>query len=462
MDLAHTYLGEKVLEQGLKFIAGQSMDNMDRIIEWAEKIPMAPHQRADLQNVKKFLQNRDSNWYRLADRLISQTDPHVKQKLMVNFFLNANFLGVPRQQEMAKKLGYSIPFAILIDPTERCNLSCIGCWAGDYQRQEELDFDTLDRILTEAEELGIYFIVVSGGEPLVRKNDIIRLANKHNSQVFHLFTNGTLVDDEFIEAIRRAGNVTLAFSIEGFEQTTDARRGKGVFNKVMEAMDRMRKAGLVYGVSTTYTRNNTEELASEKFVDMLVEKGVAFAWYFTYIPIGKDVDISMMATPEQRSYMYDRILEYRRTKPIFIMDFWNDGEASDGCIAGGRRYLHINARGEVEPCAFVHYATCNIKDVSLKDALGSPLMRAYQRRQPFNRNLRRPCPIIDNPEMLKEIVEESGAYPTQLHPDETAGEFAKKLEPYAKDWARIADRIWEEKYPEQKHAIAGYNKEGNF
>jgi MoaA/NifB/PqqE/SkfB family radical SAM enzyme len=453
MDLAHTYLGEKVIEQGLKFIVKRPMDNMDRILEWVEKLPMAPHQRADVQNVKKFLRNKDTNWYRLADRLFTEIDPHVREKFAVNFFLNANFLGVPKQQEMAQKLGYSVPFAILIDPTERCNLSCTGCWAGDYQRKEELDFDTLDRVLTEAEELGIYFIVVSGGEPLVRKNDIIKLAEKHNSQVFHLFTNGTLVDDEFIGEMKRVGNITMAFSIEGFEQTTDARRGRGVFKKVMDAMDRMRKAGLIYGVSTTYSRNNTEELASEEFVDMLVDKGVTFAWYFTYIPIGKDVDISMMATPEQRAYMYERILEYRRTKPVFIMDFWNDGEASNGCIAGGRRYLHINARGDVEPCAFVHYATCNIKNVSLQEALGSPLMRAYQKRQPFNQNLRRPCPIIDNPEMLKEMVEESGAYPTQLHADETAEEFAEKLTPYADSWADIADRIWEEKHSEQKQAL---------
>jgi len=453
MDLAHTYLGEKAIEQGLKFVVNNSMDNIGKLLDWAEKIPMAPHQRADLQNVGRFLKNRDTNWYKLAEKLLTETDPHVKETIARNFFLNANFLGVPKQQEMAQKLGYSVPWAILIDPTEKCNLSCTGCWAGDYQRKEELDFETLDRVLTEAEELGIYFIVVSGGEPLVRKNDIIRLAEKHNSQIFHLFTNGTLADDEFIEGMKRLGNITVAFSIEGFEQTTDDRRGGGVFKKVMDAMDRMKKAGLIYGVSTTYTANNTQELASEEFVDMLVEKGVAFAWYFTYIPIGKDIDLSMMAAPEQRAYMYEKILEYRRTKPLFIMDFWNDGEASNGCIAGGRRYLHINARGEVEPCAFVHYATCNIKDVSLKDALGSPLMKSYQKRQPFNHNLRRPCPIIDNPEMLREIVKESGAYPTQLHVDETADEFAKKLEPYADGWAQIADRIWEEKHPEQKHAV---------
>ena len=126
---------------------------------------------------------------------------------------------------------------------------------------------------------------MSGGEPTIRKKDIIKLAEKHSSQLILLFTNGTLVDDEFVAEMKRVGNITLAFSIEGFEESTDARRGKGVFNKVMAAMDRMRKAGLVFGVSVTYTKNNIEELASEEFVDMLVDKGAAYAWYLSLIHI---------------------------------------------------------------------------------------------------------------------------------------------------------------------------------
>jgi len=219
----------------------------------------------------------------------------------------------------------------------------------------------------------------------------------------------------------------------------------------MEAMDKMREAGLLFGVSTTYTRENTEELASEELLICLSKK--LYLWmYFTYIPVGRDVDVNLMATPEQRAYMYDKVLEYRQTKPIFLMDFWNDGESSNGCVAGGRRFIHINARGDVEPCAFVHYANCNIKDVSLKEALGSPLMRAYQKRQPFNVNMRRPCPLIDNPEKMVEILEESKAYPTQLNPDESAREFADKLADYAKKWGDISDKIWFEKHPEQKAA----------
>ena len=442
MDLARSQLGEKIVGQGLKYLLSKDIDDLDKLIYWAEKLPMPQNHRVYLESAKKFLKDKDSNWYQFAHRLLRETDPYVKEKIGMNFFLNANFLGVQRQNKMAKELGHSVPWAILIDPTERCNLNCTGCWAGDYQRSEELDFETLDRVMTEAEELGIFFTIMSGGEPTLRKRDIIKLAEKHPSQVIHLFTNGTLVDDEFVAEMMRVGNITLAFSIEGFEESTDSRRGKSVFKKVMEAMDRMRKAGLIFGVSVTYTRKNTEELASEEFVDMLVDKGATFAWYFTYVPVGKDVDVELMATPEQRAYMYEKVLEYRRTKPIFIMDFWNDGEISHGCIAGGKRYLHINAKGDVEPCAFVHYATCNIKDLSLKDALSSPLMLAYQKRQPFNMNHHRPCPLIDNPEMMVEIVRESGAYSTQVNADETPEEFAQKLKNYSDSWGRLADAKW--------------------
>lgn len=443
MNLAATYVGEKALEQGVKLILNNPEKNIPRLIGLAEKLARDDHHRRMVANVKKVLQDKKGNWYCFARDLLTRTHPNIRQRLAVDFFINSTFIGVPRQKEWAAKLGVSVPWAILIDPTEKCNLNCTGCWAGDYQRAHELDLATMDRVITEGEKLGINFIVLSGGEPLLRRDDIIRLAERHPDQVFHLFTNGTLIDQKFVDDMIRLGNITVALSLEGFEEKTDRRRGRGVFAKVMAAMDLMRAAGAVYGVSVTYSRNNTEELGSEAFVDMLVNKGVAFGWYFTYIPIGKDVDLEMMATPEQRAWMFDRIQHFRQTKPIFLVDFWNDGEASNGCIAGGRRYFHINAAGEVEPCAFVHYSTCNIKDVSLVEALQNPLFRAYQKRQPFHQNLRRPCPIIDNPEMLRDIVAESGARSTQLHNDETAAEFATKLAPYARSWGEVADRIWE-------------------
>lgn len=447
MNLAQTYLGEKFLQTTLNYILNNPERNLPALVSLAEKVARDPNHKRNIESIKRIMNDEDNVWRKYALRLLKQTHPNVKRRVLVNFFLNASLLGVPKQNEIAKRLGVAVPFTILVDPTERCNLNCTGCWAGDYQRREELDYETLDRLFTEAEELGIYLIVLSGGEPLIRKDDILALADKHRDQVFHIFTNATLIDDDFVEDLQRVGNITFAISIEGFENTTDERRGKGVFKKVINAMEMLKEAGIIYGFSATYTRKNTEELGTDEFVDLMIEKGNVLGWFFTYVPVGKDVDLDFMATPEQRAFMFEKMRHWRQTKPIFMVDFWNDGEASYGCIAGGRRYLHINARGDVEPCAFVHFATTNIKEVTLKEALCSPLMKAYQKRQPFNTNLLRPCPLIDNPEALREIVHESGAYSTQLTGGADVDEYVDRISRYSRHWGEVADDIWAKYHP---------------
>ncbi len=202
-----------------------------------------------------------------------------------------------------------------------------------------------------------------------------------------------------LKKLGELGNFGLAISVEGFEEATDMRRGgDGTYQKVMDAMDLLKKEGVIFGFSTCYHKYNTDDVATDEYIDFLIEKGCTFGWYFTYMPIGKDAATDLIATPEQREFMYHRVRELRREKPIFVLDFWNDGEYVHGCIAGGRRYLHINASGDVEPCAFVHYSNLNIKDVSLVEALQSPLFMQYKENQPFNENHLRPCPVLDNPE----------------------------------------------------------------
>ena len=254
-----------------------------------------------------------------------------------------------------------------------------------------------------------------------------------------MYTNGTLIDDEMADKMVELGNITPAISMEGFKEHTDQRRGEGVFDKIMETMDRLRERGIIFGTSLTATRDNVYDLfETDEFYDMLIEKGVAYSWIFHYMPIGKDPNLDMMLTPDQRAFMADRINELRSNKPLFSIDFWNDGTYSGGCIAGGRRYFHINAKGDVEPCAFVHFSTDNIKDISLKEALNNPLFKEYQKRQPFNENSLRPCPIIDNNPALRKMVKESGAKPTHEGAEDVVSEKV------GKDLEELAER-WEEK-----------------
>lgn len=284
--------------------------------------------------------------------------------------------------------------------------------------------------------------IYTGGEPLVRKNDLIRLCEMHPDCEFLSFTNGTLIDEAFCQEMLRVKNFVPAISLEGFEEANDSRRGEGVYQKVAHAMELLKAHHLPFGISTCYTSRNWEDISSEKFFDYMIDNGAMFCWFFHYMPVGNSAVTELLPTPEQREAVYHRIRAFRQTKPIFTMDFQNDAEYVGGCIAGGRRYLHINAKGDVEPCVFIHYSNANIHEVSLLDALKSPLFMAYHDQQPFNENMLRPCPMLENPEKLRQMVAETGAVNTDYESPESADHLCDKTTPYAENWKETADKLW--------------------
>lgn len=428
----------------LSYILDNPMEKLPKMFEMAEKLDRGNLHATQIRVLRDVLMDKNSVWHSFVKNLFRDVDAKLLQKFVECFIVNANLEGEERARAIEKKYDCNVPWAILMDPSSACNLSCTGCWAAQYGDRNNLSYETLDSICRQGKELGIFFYIFSGGEPLVRKKDIIRLCKEHQDCYFFAFTNGTLVDDELCEEMLRVANFALAFSIEGDETATDMRRGKGTYRKVIEAMERMRAHRLLFGYSTCYHRYNTESVGSDEFVDDMIARGCRFSWNFTYIPIGKDARTDLLVTPEQRAYMYRRIREIRDSKPIFAMDFWNDGEYVDGCIAGGKRYLHINAAGDVEPCAFIHYSNVNIHDVTLLDALRSPLFMAYRKKHPFNSNPLRPCPLLDNPEILASMVKESGAKSTDMEAPEDVDVLCAKTTPAARAWSEVADRLWEE------------------
>jgi MoaA/NifB/PqqE/SkfB family radical SAM enzyme len=335
-----------------------------------------------------------------------------------------------------------------MDPTSACNLKCTGCWAADYEKQSNLSFEEMNSVIKQGKALNCFFYIFSGGEPMVRKDDIIKLCEKNKNCYFAAFTNGTLIDEHFCEELKRVGNFVPILSIEGFEEATDMRRGKGTFNKVVKAMDLLKKHHLIFGFSCCYHSKNVDDVASDEFIDFLIEKGAWFGWYFTFMPVGSDSPVELMVSPEQRAFMYKRIREIRSKKPMFVLDFWNDGEYVEGCIAGGRRYFHINSSGDAEPCAFIHYATTNIRKTSVLDILRSPLFMQYHKGQPFNENHLCPCPLLDNPEKLREMVKASGAYSTQPLDKEDVEKLTSKCVEPSKKWAIEADKLWTQRFNE--------------
>ena len=442
------------VEQLIRYLHKDPDKNMLRLMDWADKFA-----KGEFVSQRKLIREAISDpthpYYPFVRRLFTDLDSGVMQTMAANFFINAALVGWPKQEEMRKKYNCNIPWTILLDPTSACNLHCTGCWAAEYGNKLNLTFDEIDNIIQQGKELGIYMYIYTGGEPLVRKRDIIRLCEKHSDCVFLCFTNATLIDEAFTDEMLRVKNFVPAISLEGFEDATDGRRGTGVYQKVIGAIELLRRKKLLYGISACYTSANFDSITSEAFFDKLIELGVYFIWYFHYMPVGNDASPALLPTPEQRIETYRRIRKYRAEKPLFAMDFQNDAEFVDGCIAGGRRYLHINAKGDVEPCVFIHYSNVNIHDCTLLEALKSPIFQAYHDNQPFNNNHLRPCPMLENPDRLRELVAKTGAVNTDYQDPETADHLCDKCVDYAAKWKPTAEKLWAESHPESCASCAG-------
>lgn len=430
------------LKTVLSYIDSDPETNIPKILKWVEKFDSEGNYKGAYNTVREILADPEHVWTRYMKNLYRDFDVKVRKKIFENFVINATITGLRRRKKNREQYNCNIPWAILLDPTSACNLKCTGCWAADYGNKMSLSFETLDSIVTQGKELGTYMYLYSGGEPLVRKDDIIKLCEKHGDCIFAAFTNGTLIDEKFADEMLRVGNFVPGISVEGFEKETDMRRGKGTYAAVIKAMQILKDRKLAFGFSACYHRYNTEGVGSEAFLDDMIERGCKFGWYFTYMPVGVNAHPDFLATAEQRAYMYDQIRRFRDIKPIFTMDFWNDGEFVDGCIAGGRRYLHINANGDIEPCAFIHYSDSNIKKKTLLEALRSPLFMEYKKGQPFNDNHLRPCPLLDNKDRLAKMVHSACAKSTDLANPEDVDSLCAKCHKTADLWEIKSEELW--------------------
>ena len=431
------------IEQAIKFMYKDPEKNLPKLMDWADTFCKGrfPGQRAA---IRRAIEDPTYPYYDFVRHMMNEVDHDVLTTIVVNFFINANMVGCEKQEKLREEHNCNIPWAILLDPTSACNLHCTGCWAAEYGNKLNLTFDEIDDIIRQGKDMGVYMYIYTGGEPLVRKADLIKLCEKHDDCIFLAFTNGTLIDEKFADDMLRVKNFVPAISLEGFEKATDSRRGDGVYGKATHAMNLLRERKLLYGISSCYTRANFESITSEEYYDSLIRMGAYFIWYFHYMPVGNDASPELLPTPEQRTEVYRRIRRYRSEKPLFAMDFQNDAEFVGGCIAGGRTYLHINANGDVDPCVFIHYSDSNIREKTLLETMKSPLFMAYHDGQPFNDNMLRPCPMLENPEKLRAMVKSSGAHSTDLQSPETVDHLCAKCDRYAAEWKPTADKLWAE------------------
>ena len=344
--------------------------------------------------------------------------------------------------------GLVAPATVVIEPTDRCNLHCPGCYAKSSCHGSDLPYERMVQIIDEVVDLGVSLITISGGEPFLREKldrTLTRLGERYKNHGFLIYTNGTLIDEEIARRMGELGNLFPAISVEGFEHQTDARRGSGIYAQNRTARRMLAKYGVMTGFSATVTRRNAESICTDDFIDLRIEEGDLFGWFFLLQPIGRAPRAELMVTAEQRAMLRETIWRWRRERrPIFLGDFWNDGPLVGGCIAGGKYYFHIYANGDISPCVFAPVACGNIFDIvegrsefkSLAQFVQDhPAFRAYRAEQEKIHDRARPCLLIDHPEAFRRVFRAGGCFPAKNMPaGYIDGEIASTIDRIAAEW----------------------------
>lgn len=288
-----------------------------------------------------------------------------------------------KRRRKAEDNGEHIPPFLIASITSKCNLHCAGCYSRcnhatvDSEPVKQLTETEWLRIFDEADEMGISFILLAGGEPMLRR-DIIETAGQKQNILFPIFTNGTFMDERYLELFDKCRNLIPVMSIEGNREQTDSRRGSGIYDKLISNMDEFRKHGLVFGASVTVTTHNYKEVTSDAFIASLSEKGCKAVIFVEYVPV-TDESRELAPGDVQREYLMNKIQHLREERPEMVyISFPGDEKSSGGCVAAGRGFFHINSHGGAEPCPFSPYSDINVKDTSLREALRSPLFTALR------------------------------------------------------------------------------------
>lgn len=282
-----------------------------------------------------------------------------------------------------EKQGEHIPPFLIASITSSCNLHCVACYAwenhicSDGKAYASLSADEWDAIFREAKGLGIGFILLAGGEPMMRR-DILEKAAQIPEILFPVFTNGTLLNDSYIQLFDKSRNLVPVFSIEGDKKKTDERRGAGIYQSLIRAMDKIKDNHLIFGASVTVTTSNLNEVVSDEFISVLQERGCKVVIYVEFVPITED-STGLAPQDAEREFLKNKLMELREQYPeMLFISFPGDEKSSGGCLAAGRGFFHINSHGGAEPCPFSPYSDINVRDTSVREALRSRLFTALQ------------------------------------------------------------------------------------
>lgn len=351
---------------------------------------------------KKSRENGIGDFMRLAMWMWGRSSPSG-----ILFFIRVGTRLLLAKRLRAKKqkmINGNIPAVIAISPTMRCNYNCRGCYSRDRTSNNELKTEELDSLFSEAADLGVLSVVVTGGEPFLRR-DTIELMEKHKKLLFVPITNGSKMTPKLAKRISKSGNIIQLVSIEGREQHTDNRRKKGSHKTALRAMQLLRKTGACFGFAVTNTSENSEALGTDSFIDSMIELGCSIGYFTEYVPCGLHPKLDWVLSEEERNSFRKKVLDFRKRKPIVLVQFPQDeyGE-QNRCTAAGIQSLHINSEGGIEPCPFINISLENIRNGGLKAACESPFLKAIRERDKLLKREKLACSLFEHYSELEKLA----------------------------------------------------------
>ena len=307
--------------------------------------------------------------------------------------------------------GQNIPIFLIASITSSCNLHCAGCYSranhacNDDAPLNQLSGDEWEGIFNQAKDLGISFIVLAGGEPMLRE-DVIVKASQFDEILFPIFTNGTMITEDYLRLFDKNRNLVPIFSIEGDEDKTDARRGEGVYSQLLNSMDLMRRKNIIFGASLTFTKGNLSNLLSRDYINQLRDLGCKVIFFIVYVPVNEDT-VDLAPGDDERDLLLNEIEVLRKEyDDVLFLSFPGDEKTSGGCLAAGRGFFHINSHGGAEPCPASPYSDINVRDSSLLDALDSKLFKSLRDGGILLDDHEGGCVLFEHKEEVERLLEE--------------------------------------------------------
>ena len=419
-------LPESISSELIGLTGKLSKKNLLRIVTVFEKLASIKYHNQGINGVKKLIEE-DHPGVEAVRRILQNANPKARSAILNNFILGTIFLGYKKRLDFYNQHGVAPPGSLMLSPTVRCNLRCYGCYAGTHENKEELTFDEVDKILSDAYAAGTNFIIVLGGEPFMVPW-LLDVIQKHDKMAFMIYTNGLLIDDAKIKKLVEMGNAGVAIGLDGLKEDTDDRKGVGTFDKAMAMMRKLRDAGVIVGFSAMTSRKNFDVLHSDAFFDTMIENGAGFGWLTIAVPQGRaSTETDLIPTVEQKAQIQGLIQRLKQTKPILIADFLTDTYMTEGCGAG-RIMWHINANGDAEPCVLMPFAVDNIREKSFLEIIRSDFFKGIRGIHQRHCKEQQTCMMTFQPKEVLDVINQCGARETSIGTLEALNELAKKQE----------------------------------